>query len=323
MGLGGPSVGETGKMTTILVVDDSAVDRRLVGGLLQKDGDWQMEFANNGAEALARMKQGAPDLVITDLQMPDMDGLELVAATRVHYPDIPVILITAYGSETLAVEALEQGAASYVPKSKLAEKLSSTAKEVLALAYADRSYHQLIGCLAKTEFAFHLDNDAGVIDALVHLVQQMVEGMGFSDFSGRLQIGVALKEALTNALYHGNLEIGTSTSEQSDARPTTVELSDLAQRRRREPPYRDRKIHVDVKLTRDEVRCVVRDQGPGFDPASIPDVSDPNALAPESGRGLSLMRTFMDEVTYNEPGNEVTMTKRRANNNGAADVTGS
>ena len=176
---------------------------------------------------------------------------------------------------------------------------------------------------AKTEFAFHLDNDAGVIDALVHLVQQMVEGMGFSDFSGRLQIGVALKEALTNALYHGNLEIGTSTSEQSDARPTAVELSDLAQRRRREPPYRDRKIHVDVKLTRDEVRCVVRDQGPGFDPAGIPDVSDPNALAPESGRGLSLMRTFMDEVTYNEPGNEVTMTKRRASNNGAAEITGS
>jgi len=108
-------------MTTILVVDDSAVDRRIVGGLLKKEGGWRIEFAENASEALARMKDAVPDLVITDLQMPTMDGLELVAAARVHYPDVPVILITAYGSEMLAVEALEQGATTYVPKSGSSE----------------------------------------------------------------------------------------------------------------------------------------------------------------------------------------------------------
>ena len=141
-------------MATILVVDDSAVDRRLVGGLLEKDDHWRVEYAENGSEALTRMKDAAPDLVITDLQMPEMDGLELVAAARVHCPQVPVILITAYGSEMLAVEALEQGAATYVPKTQLADKLSDTVKDVLALARADRSYARLIDCLSTADFSF-------------------------------------------------------------------------------------------------------------------------------------------------------------------------
>jgi signal transduction histidine kinase/DNA-binding response OmpR family regulator/HPt (histidine-containing phosphotransfer) domain-containing protein len=55
---------------------------------------------------------------------------------------------------------------------------------------------------------------------------------------------------------------------------------------------------------------LVRDEGPGFDPASLPDPTDPASLGETHGRGLLLIRTFMDEVTYNEAGNEITMTKR-------------
>ncbi len=66
------------------------------------------------------------DLVITDLMMPETNGLELVAAVRQLYPQVPVILMTAYGNESIAVEALERGAASYVPKSQQADRLSDT-----------------------------------------------------------------------------------------------------------------------------------------------------------------------------------------------------
>jgi CheY-like chemotaxis protein/anti-sigma regulatory factor (Ser/Thr protein kinase) len=278
-----------------------------------------MEYAENGSEALARMKDAVPDLIITDMQMPDMDGLELVAAARDHYPHVPVILMTAYGNETLAVEALERGAASYVPKALLAQKLVKTVEEVLALARADRSYEQLIDCLARTEFVFLLDNNPALVDALVDLVQQMIVGVEFCDFAGRLQIGVALKEALTNAMYHGNLEVGAAQTEKAPGEPAPEPSLSFVRQRQSEPPYRDRKVFVDVKLTREEVRFVVRDEGGGFDVAAVPDVGDPNALEPERGRGLSLMRTFMDHVTYNEAGNEVTMVKRREDEEGDAD----
>src|SRR5260370_13973558 len=101
-------------MATILVVDDSAVDRSRVEKLLVKEG-YQVQSAPGGREALEILKREPPDLVLTDMQMPEIDGLQLVQEIRSKYPAIPVILMTAHGSEEIAVEALQKGAASYVP----------------------------------------------------------------------------------------------------------------------------------------------------------------------------------------------------------------
>jgi len=298
-------------MPKVLVVDDSKVDRRLVCEFLRKQSQWTVEDAANGVEALARMKDSPPDLILTDLNMPVMDGLELVTAMREHYPGVPVILITAYGSETLASEALRRGASSYVPKSQLADKLLDTMDEVVALARADRTYEQLIRCLTRTEFTFHLENNPALVDPLVDLVQQMVAGMNFADFTGRLRIGVALKEALLNALFHGNLEISMAEMQEVQDKLLDEKDASLVEQRRSQPPYRDRKIMVDVRIGDDEARFVIRDDGSGFDVAAVPDPGSPGSLEAEKGRGLSLMRTFMDEVTFNDKGNQVTMVKRR------------
>ena len=82
-------------MTTVLVVDDSPVDRRLVGGLLESESKWTVEYAAEGAEALERAKHSVPDVVVTDLRMPNMDGLELVKAMRVHHPTFGEGIVTA------------------------------------------------------------------------------------------------------------------------------------------------------------------------------------------------------------------------------------
>src|SRR5262245_55145793 len=106
-------------MTTVLVVDDSPVDRHLAGKLLEKTAGMTVVYATDGRNALDVMRQTQLDLVLTDMQMPGMDGLELVGEVRSQYPQIPVILMTAHGSEELAVQALQQGASSYVPKRNL------------------------------------------------------------------------------------------------------------------------------------------------------------------------------------------------------------
>jgi len=299
-------------MPTFLVVDDSAVDRRFIGELLQKKTVCSVEYAANGAEALARLQDSAVDLVVTDLSMPIKDGLELTQAARSLRPDVPVILMTAHGSETLAIEALKQGAASYVPKSQAADRLTETIEEVLARARAERGLEQLIQCLEGAEFTFALENEPTLIDPLVDLVQQLVAGMSFGDFFGRLQIGIALKQALLNAMFHGNLELGMQPSTEEEGEDLLIQESDLstAAKRALQPPYRDRRVHVHVKIATEESRFVVRDQGQGFDISSVPASGDPAALEGERGRGLSLMRAFMDEVVFNESGNEVTMVKR-------------
>jgi CheY-like chemotaxis protein len=297
----------------VLVVDDSAIDRRLVGGLLGKASDWQIEYAADGAEALERAEKSLPDLIVTDLHMPQMDGLELVRAMRDRHPEVPVILMTAYGSEAFAVEALEQGAASYVPKSQLADKLCETVREILARASAHRSYEKLLSQLNRSEFTFfvELGNDASLIDPMVDLVQQTAARARLCDSGGQLRIGVALREALLNALLHGNLEI--PLEHMDDAR-------DQLQRQRHLPiqsdrpdqqAFGDRRIFVNVRISTEEARFVIRDEGPGFDVSAVPSSWEPGGLEQQGSRSLSLIRAFMDEVVYSEAGNEVTLIKRR------------
>ena len=298
-------------MARVLVVDDSAVDRRFVGGLLSRDGRFQVDFAEDGSQALARMRESCPDVIVTDLQMPNRNGLELVAAVRMHHPDVPIILMTGHGSEDLAVEALHRGAANYVPKPQLGERLLESLDEALSLSKADRTYDRLISCLKTCDFEFELESDPSLVEPLVELIQQMVAGMRLTDATGRFRVGTGLKEALNNAIYRGNLEI--SFKQMQDTRVSLLEGKgdDLVKSRRAQPPYHDRRVRVQISIDPTEARIVVGDQGPGFDPASIPAAGQPGSLDPDSGRGLVLIRSFFDEVTFNRQGNEVTLIKRR------------
>jgi CheY-like chemotaxis protein len=298
-------------MPRVLVVDDSAVDRRFVGGLLSRDGRYQVEFAEDGAQALTQIRSSPPEMIVTDLQMPNRNGLELVAAVRMHHPGIPVILMTGHGSEALAVEALQRGAAGYVPKPQLGERLLDAVDEAISMAKADRTYERLIGCLQRCEFNFELDSDPALVDPLVDLVQQMAAGMRLTDATGRFRVGAAVKEALLNAVYRGNLEI--SFQQMQDTRVSMLEGKgeDLITRRRKEAPYKDRKVHVAISIELGQARFVIRDEGPGFNHQAVPEAGQLGSLDPQSGRGLVLMRAFMDEVTFNHRGNEVTMVKRR------------
>jgi len=293
-------------MTTILVVDDSAVDRRLVGSLLQESGDWTVEYAENGAEALEKVAASPPDLVVTDLIMPEMDGLELVAAVRNHHALVPIILITSRGSEEIAVEALQRGAASYVSKRTLAQKLVDTVRLVLSVSSRQRGHSRLMECMTKSDSAFALENDSTLFGPLVTYLQEEISRMDLCDETECTRVGVALEESLVNALYHGNLAVDSGLRERDEGAYFA-----LVETRRRQPPYEDRRIHVKATLSRDEAHVVVCDEGAGFDPTALPDPTDPANLERVCGRGVLLMRTFMDEVVYNEKGNAVTLTKRR------------
>ncbi len=298
-------------MTSILIVDDSAVDRALARELLGKEPDWKIEQAENGEEGLRRIQESPPDVVVTDLQMPGMDGLELVTAARDFHFVVPIILMTAHGSEELALEALARGAASYVPKSQLVHTLLPSVKQVLSLARADRSHKRLIECLTATEFTFSLENDLSLINALVDLMQGMIDGVGLCDPLGRLRVGMALEQALHNAIYWGNLEITLEDIEEAREQMLLGREFDLVEQRRSEMPYQGRRVRVRARICPEKAEFVVGDEGRGFNVAAVPGADCAGDLVRAGGRGMVLMRTFMDEVTYNDAGNEVTMIKRR------------
>ena len=98
----------------ILVADDEPNLRRVLGAILLREG-YEVLHASDGEEALEIAEDGV-DVVVTDLRMPRVDGMEVLRRMVVSHPDVPVIMITAHGSVDSAVEAVKLGAFDYVEK---------------------------------------------------------------------------------------------------------------------------------------------------------------------------------------------------------------
>lgn len=301
-----PGGKQSGHETKILVVDDTPGDRRLAGAIIEQESGWTAVYAENGRSALAAMELELPHLVLTDLQMPELDGLRLVAAIRSKYPQVPVVVMTAHGNEEVAVQALQNGAASYVPKRILDRDLVPNLERILAAAHVERRQERMLGLLSKAELHFTLDNDRLLIPVLVAHLQQYLLRLGLCDHIGKTRVGVALEETLLNAMYHGNLEVSSVLREDGDE-----PYHRLANERRQQPPFANRHVYFSAQFSPAEAVFVIRDEGPGFDPSRLPDPTDPANMEKASGRGLLLIRTFMDEVAFNDTGNQITMVKRR------------
>lgn len=293
-------------MTTILVVDDSTVDRTYAAGLLAKEGSWEVIEAADGKAAIAKIKELAPDVIVTDLQMPEMNGLELIAEVRKSHSHIPVIMMTSKGSEEIAVEALQAGASSYVPKRVISSSLTDTVQRVLSAMQENRKRSELMNRLNERSESYVLENDINLVMAMSRHLQSLLADSWGLDRTDRMRTGTALEEALLNAMYHGNLEVSSDLKEQDH-----LAFYALAEERRQATPWIDRKINVSIWMNSQEARIVIRDDGNGFDPGTLPDPTDPENLARPFGRGVMLMRAFMDSVDFNKKGNEVTMYRKR------------
>ncbi len=99
----------------ILVVDDETNMRRILQATLQREG-YDVTTAENGHAALNEMKKDPREIVITDLNMPVMDGMTLLKNLSRLYPDTPVIILTAHGTVENAVQAMKEGAGDYITK---------------------------------------------------------------------------------------------------------------------------------------------------------------------------------------------------------------
>lgn len=291
-------------MPTVLVVDDSATDRGLAGGLLAKDDDTNVTFATNGRDALTLLQSELPDVVVSDLQMPEMNGLELVEAMRQNYPSIPVILMTARGSEEIASEALRKGAAGYVPKVALGQNLRPAVRRLIADAEADRLHSRLMHSLVIDECVFHLHNDPELFDPLVAHVQEMLRCLPLGDEAERLRVSVALRHALWIAHAHGNLEVPIALDMDDDAFLAAVGGRGSSE------PYRDRQLTVRVSVSRDEFVATLSHEGAAIDLSNLPENLHEEA-ADHSWLGrFVLLSSVMDDLSWEEDGRVIRLLRQ-------------
>ena len=117
-------------MTKVLVVDDKQMMRDSVGATLQRAG-FQVVAAADGSTALQHVARHRPAAVITDLKMPEMDGLELLTRLRAADDQLPVVLMSAYGSVDAAVKAMKSGAFDFIQKPFEGDQLVMTVRRAV------------------------------------------------------------------------------------------------------------------------------------------------------------------------------------------------
>lgn len=290
-------------------MDDSGPDRRLAADLLQRHGNLEVFYAGGGLETLAAIQRLSPDVMLAALPSEGTQFLKVIEEVHARHPSLPLILMTGDAVTPLLFQALQKGAVSFVRKGNMAQCLSKTLDKVLACSRHERRHQRLLGYLCQAESSFCLENDPELIAPLVAYLQESAARIKGVDETGRMQLGIALNEGLLNALYHGNLEVSSQLREAGEAAYLA-----LAEERRRTPPYRDRRIHIRAQMTASQAVFVIRDEGPGFKPESLPDPTAPENLAKISGRGILLMRSFVDALRYNGTGNQLTLIKRMSTN---------
>ncbi|MFP4474670.1 MAG: sigma-54-dependent transcriptional regulator [Desulfatibacillaceae bacterium] len=119
-------------METILIVDDEKNYPPVLAAILEDEG-YETLTANSGAAALETLQEADVDLVLTDMKMPKMDGMELMSRIKSMDPDVPVIMMTAYGTVEMGLEAMDRGAHSYIWKPFQNEQLILFVKRALAM----------------------------------------------------------------------------------------------------------------------------------------------------------------------------------------------
>jgi serine/threonine-protein kinase RsbW len=135
---------------------------------------------------------------------------------------------------------------------------------------------------AKTLVTLRLPSDVGCIEEAVELVTRHCLAGQHATETIRFRLRVVLSEAISNAIIRGNAEDHTKW------------------------------VDVRVELVPEVIRVYVTDEGPGFDPAAVPEPISPEQLDEARGRGLYLIRKLVDAVHFNEQGNSICMTLRRS-----------
>lgn len=298
-------------MNSILIVDDDRDDLQSAKSLLESLDDVNIVPLNNATEAIDYLDRCTAKVVVTDLHMPGINGLELLQVIRRLHPDLPVIVMTRRGSEEIAAVALNDGASGYVQKRILNRQLVPIVKKVLDSVAARYDMRRLEEVLDYTETRFVLENQSELALPIIGYLQEKANRLLPFDENELVRIGLAIDEALKNAIYHGNLEVSSELRESDDGT-----FDELACQRKNQAPFAGRKVEVTCRVSNQQFECVIRDEGKGFAIDDVPDPLSPENLEKAGGRGLLLIKQFMDEVRHNASANEITMIKRRPNHGG-------
>lgn len=294
-------------MANVLVFDECKVSQMLVKRLLANSDEWCVEFVDTVDGMLNALQLTPVDIVITDMGYPEDHCLEVLQSLQADYPTTPVVVLTANTDPSLIMRAIQAGATTYLQKDAISlRRLRDTLEGVFSAVRRVRDRQVLLNSMVSSENHFELGNNISLMRALQQRILDSLKMFGIGTVADEMRISLVLEEAFANAVYHGNLELSSSLKELDDC-----QFEAMARQRCSQEPYCNRRVRLTERIDREKAVIIFEDEGNGFDVSQIPDCRDSEGLMKASGRGMMLMRAFMDEVHYNAKGNQLTLVKWR------------
>lgn len=301
-------------MATILLAEDSSTHTALMRSLLEQDGH-RVICVVNGQLAWEAVQESRPDLIVTDLRMPELNGCQLVERMLEWDPNLPCVVVTARGSEGLAVDALAMGAVNFVPKNSLQKLLNHVVRQTLAMVEVNAIFKDFTGHLENPEYSIQLPNEVVAIEPSVLYVMQTLAAATSLSTVQRIRVGAAISSALFNAMCYGNLEI--KDEDPVVSRMFAVDSPDHHELRERatQKPYCDRKVLLKVSVSKVDTRFSISHEGPGLMTRLTPAPGTSDSFELEQCRGFVLMTSFMDDIIFQSGNSSVILVKSESNRN--------
>jgi two-component system NtrC family response regulator len=160
---------------TIMVVDDDRNTRRLIEGILKKTGSYDVIQAANGEACLKKMDEEEIDLVLMDIQMPGIDGIETLQKIVERFGQLPVVMMTAHGTIERAVSSMKQGAYDFVTKPFQGDRLKVTVKNALEANALETEVQSLRSELKDRYRMENIIGHSGVMQEVFRSVEKVVD----------------------------------------------------------------------------------------------------------------------------------------------------
>ncbi|MFO7868995.1 MAG: response regulator [Bacteroidales bacterium] len=287
----------------ILVVENDIVSRELFRVVLEKEG-YNCQFAEDGVEGLEIFNEFLPDLVISDIRMPRIDGISLLKRIRQVERNVIIIMVTAHGNEDVALEALESGANNYLKKPIDLTKFRTQIAQYKSILDKRIRKLDVSNLIQAQELQISIDSDMDYIPILAEFLTQKIKHV-FSP-SELINIELGISELLLNAIEHGNYNI--SPEEKKEALINNT-LTKLYIERKETAIKNNKKIHITYSQNKEYCEWIVKDEGKGFDWRKISHAHTNPISTGLQGRGVFISKLQFDDVQFLGNGNVVSAKK--------------